>query len=251
MTFSLLTYNLYFSHAREDFIRTILPAHKPDIVCLQEIATDDATLQKLETASYRLADFSNSFIKFGKIFGVATLYNSKTLNHIESNTFKLPRSYYELFLILLRGGNNPRTVLKTEFSDNINQKKLTIYNTHLSPLATNSLRAKQVEGVFQYASSHKSHESLIITGDLNYAYGRKRLESLLHEYSLKEATNTISYTFDGVKFYSNFIERIILKFLKKTKNDYIFYRNLKILETKRLDIQSSDHFPILTRFEFE
>ena len=83
MTFSVLTYNTLFNRAVNKLDIIVSQLH-PDILCLQEVETEEKNLKKIENLGYRLADYSNSFIKFGKIYGVATFYNPNKLSFRQS-----------------------------------------------------------------------------------------------------------------------------------------------------------------------
>ncbi|QQG44505.1 MAG: endonuclease/exonuclease/phosphatase family protein [Candidatus Roizmanbacteria bacterium] len=238
MAVSLLTYNVCFNSALNNFEK-VFSLTRPDILSLQEIETNEKNLKDVEKHGYKLADYSNSFIKFDKIYGLATFYNPKTIEFLESSSFNLPRSYHEFFLVILRGGNNPRTVLKTKFSVKGIKKIITSYNLHLSYLGTNGIRTKQMKATLD--DMHLSRdENVLIAGDFNYPYQRKQFEELIEKYKLKEATNNLNCTFEG-------------KFLKifplKWKLDYILYKNLELIETKKIPLKASDHFPILSRFK--
>lgn len=210
------------------------------MLCFQEMETTEENFQKLEAFGYRLADYSNSFMRFGKIFGLATFYKESSLTFIESSSFSLPRSYYEIMLFILNGVYHPRTVLKTDFVLKSDKRKLTIYNLHLSPWATNSARDKQIHKTFSDMQIfNKKH--LLIAGDFNYPYGRKKFESFIQEYGLHEATNNLLFT----------LEQSFLKFFTvKLKLDYILYKNFEVVETRRIPINYSDHFPIVSDFKF-
>ena len=258
MHFSLLTYNVLYNKAFEK-LGTIIDISTPDIICLQEIDTKESNLINIEKFGYKLADFSNSFINLGKIYGVATFYNPRKVKFIESTTLQLPRSIYEIFLLVfrvLRGGNKPRTVLKTDFQLN-NGAKITIYNTHLTVISTNQARVKQIKTIVDFINNH-TELPLIITGDLNYhPYARKRLEELMKKHNLQEATNNIDYTMKiaagkliNYNIFQKITTRIIQMIFKdRFKLDYMFYKNLKMIETKRIDIEFSDHFPIVATFK--
>ncbi len=236
MTITVLSYNVLYSKALKD-IGGILNSVKPDIVCLQELETNDDNLTALRPYGYSLADYSNSFIKFGRVFGQATFYNKKKLSFTSSSVFDIPRSYYEVVLRILRGVNEPRTVLKTEFKKE--KTAFTVYNLHLTAhQATNKARTRQLEktlGDLQF----EAQDHVIITGDFNYSYGRKKFEQIIAKYNLKEATNNLYYT-------------SIFRFLKiipfKFKADYILYRGLKLKKTERVNLFFSDHFPIISIF---
>jgi endonuclease/exonuclease/phosphatase (EEP) superfamily protein YafD len=105
--------------------------------------------------------------------------------------------------------------------------------------STNSARNKQIAKILADIQNG-SINPVLITGDFNYPYGRKKFEHLINKFGLKEATNNIFYTF----------EMKLLGFIPvKWKNDYILYRHIKCLETKRIKVRSSDHYPIISTFE--
>lgn len=238
MNISLLTYNVLYSRALTNFHK-LLAQCRPDIVCLQEIETDNGELLAIEKNGFKLADFSNSFIKFGKVYGLATFYNPDKLNLLESSSLSLPRSYYEFLLAILRGGNKARTVLKTEFTVKGSQKKISTYNLHLSPMGTNGIRSKQIKTTL--GDIHISNKNpVIITGDFNYPYQRKQFEEIIEHYGLKEATNNIHSTFEG---------KFLRIFPVKFKLDYILYKNINLIKTEKVLSRDSDHFPIISEFE--
>ena len=78
MNLSLLTYNTLFNNAVGK-LDEVVNIYHPDIICLQEALTGEKSIKKIEKWGYKLADYSNSFVKFGKIFGVITFYNPKAL----------------------------------------------------------------------------------------------------------------------------------------------------------------------------
>jgi endonuclease/exonuclease/phosphatase family metal-dependent hydrolase len=258
MDFSLLTYNVLFNRAYLE-LKSLIENYHPDIICLQEVDTDDKNFNQIKKLGYKLADYSNSFIKFGIIYGVTTFYNPNKFIFIESDRINLPRSFTESFLILwriFRGGNKPRTVLEANFESKINKNRVSIFNVHLTPFATNQARLNQIKAIGK--SVVKKTNPLIIAGDFNYIYARKQLEELMDEYSLKEATHNILFSFVRKKLWKySFFEKIIASVAKlfpnkftRMKTDYIFYKNLHCLETKRIDMQTSDHYPIISFFKF-
>jgi len=238
MKVTLLTYNLLFNGALPA-ITEVIEKYNPDIMCFQEIETDKVNLKNIEKSGYRLADYSNSFIKFGKIYGLATFYNEAKLTYLDSSRLNLPRSYYEVILFMLRGGNNPRTVLKTEFRDKETNQKIISYNLHLSHLGTNGIRVRQVKETLNDLKL-AGDDAILISGDFNYPYGRRAFEEIIHKYELKEATSAILYT----------LEKKVLKFITvKLKLDYILYKNLSLIHSAKATNRDSDHFPIIAEFE--
>lgn len=255
MKLSVLSYNVYFNNAYP-LLLSICKKYKPDIICLQEVACTKENVQIFQKANYRLAGYSTSFNKHGKIYGVATYYNNKKLILSSHTKTYLPRSIYEWglnIIRLFRSKNQPRSALKCTFKSlSKSSNKITIINTHLSVHGTNSIRNKQLNSIFVSAS--KLHNSpLIIVGDFNYPYGRKKLENLANEYGFKEATSSLLYTFSASKKY-NIIERLFSTLIMRTflsqfiKLDYIFYRNIRHEKTERINVNYSDHFPVISHF---
>ena len=236
MHLKLLTYNLFFNKALEH-IDHVLSVEKPDIILLQEFQTSSVGFTPIEKKGYKLANFSNSFFKHNTTYGVATFYNPKKLTCLKSDSIDLPRSLYELLLILFYGGNKPRTVLKTEFEVISDKKHFTVYNIHLSWFNTNSLRIKQLKEIFRKIELNGN--SILIGGDFNYPYGRRKFEELINQFDLHEATTSIYHTF----------EKRLLGFIKlKWKLDYILYHNIHTISAKKVDVTNSDHYPIVSTF---
>ncbi len=233
MDIKVLTYNLHYNKALPK-VDTLLVGGKPDVIFLQEVRHDTAHLQTIERLGYELADFSVSFRHGTRVYGVATFYNPKTLALRSTQTFSLPSSLYQHLFFIAHLKKSPRTVLKSVFQTK-QKLQLITYNIHLTPVALNGLRMKQIYNTFEDLHLH-TDQAVIIAGDFNYPYGRRKLESVLEEYELREATQNITHTH----------EHNILNIAKiPLKLDYIFYKNLTLVETKKLDVKHSDHYPIL------
>lgn len=259
MKFSLLTYNIFFNKAFPQ-LPAILDKYKPDMICLQEIDTKEENLKQLEKLGYRLADYANCFFEFGKIWGVATYYNQEKFEFVNSKPIPLINGVYEIIKIIMRLFRNKglrRTILKTNLKVKSINKNIALYNIHLSAISLNNLRMKQLNMIDFDDFEQKG--SIIITGDFNFPVQRKKLEKIMNQYQLKEATNKLFYT---VKYpnsnqpwsWYGFLYRLYSKIVKKlwtdqVKLDYIFYRGLKNTSTKRLNDSYSDHFPIIAQFE--
>lgn len=237
MRFSILTYNLKYNRAINE-IENIVKKHCPDVLCFQEILTNESNLSVIEKLGYKIADYSNSFIRISKIYGVTTFYNEKKFKLIKSHSFNLPTNLYQIVSFILYGNRNPRTVLRNEFICVETRRKITVYNIHLSPFATNQLRIKQINNTFGDMDL-TSKNAIIIAGDFNYPYGRRRFEEEIKKNKLKESTRNINFTLE---------KRILSRISVKLKLDYILYKKLKRISNEKLKTFKSDHFPILSTF---
>ncbi len=167
-----------------------------------------------------------------------------------------------LIFNFLANTKEKRTVLENTLYDSLTKKNITIYNNHFPVLTTNGAKIKALKDLFDYYQI-KNKKITIIAGDFNYLpYGRRRLEKLIYQYGLKEATKTIFYTIiyslknkKVIRTYP-FIGRIATKifswfFTDRLKIDYIFYKGLKLKKTRRINVDFSDHYPILSTFDYE
>ena len=259
MNFSLLTYNTLLNSAYLK-LDPIINQCQPDILCLQEVETNNTNLKIIESKGYLLADFANTFIKFGKIYGAATFYNPEKFRFIRSNSLKINTSLTEFFFTLVQtivGVNKPKTVLRCDFIHKATKKRLTVCNAHLIVIASNALRVNHINKALESLEINRK-TSLIMGGDFNYLpYQRRRLEIIMKKYGLVEATKNIRQTVDfsiiGEKehmtpFQRSFIKFLDKLFLHKMKNDYLFYRGVKLKKAERINLQFSDHSPILSTF---
>jgi endonuclease/exonuclease/phosphatase family metal-dependent hydrolase len=264
MNFSLLTYNTFFNNGVNE-LKKIISYYSPDFICLQEFLIDQSNIKNIEKCGYKIADYNNSFIKLGKIYGVATFYNKEKFKLVENGFFDLSKNVSEYFFnaikIFFDSKNQPRTVLKTDFIEKKSKEKLSIINLHFFVIATNQARISSLKKILERINL-LNKEKMIICGDFNYyPYQRKKLENLMKKYHFKEATKNISLTINPIKesstIFKNYlpIQKFILvpifkKFFSKTlKIDYIFYRRLKNIKTLRLENHYSDHYPIISYFQ--
>ncbi len=260
MKFSLLTYNILYNRALTQ-VPLLIERYHPDIICIQELDTSEKNLLFLEKYGYSLADYANSFLKFGTIYGIATFYRTVSVVLSKSTALFFPQSVYEFLLSVLRflrGGNKPRTILATDFFLKRIKKRISVFNVHLTVIGANGIRIKQIKEALNFRSLEAKRPG-IIAGDFNYfPYGRKRLETLMDKYRFREATNHVRYTIqfshDGKLEKYNFLQKFFAKlysrlFTDKLKNDYVFYKLVHHIKTERIDMRFSDHYPVISWFE--
>lgn len=254
MQFSLLTYNILLNDARSS-IQKLGETYHPDIMCIQELNTG-VQIDTIAGNGYRLAEYSNCFLRHGSIFGGAIYYNPKTLRYHSSKLIYLPLSYYEILrqlrqILLFKKRN--RAVIKASFTHKQSKKKITVYNIHLSAQATNGVRIKQLKKTLKEID-HGDTSITVLAGDFNFPFGRKKLEKTMRFCGFSEATSNLLYTTDKRMTYYTSLEKMgkkLLDFLFKKrpfKLDYIFYRNCTHLKTKRINAPLSDHFPVFSTF---
>ncbi len=258
MEITFLTYNTLYNRGLKG-LKEIINKYQPDIICLQEVATEQKNLNQVESDIYKLADFSNYAIKKEGVFGIATFYNKQKLKFNNSNIIPLSKTILDFLLSLPKMlSSNPlkRNILKTVFKVKKNNKKIAVFNTHLTLFGSNNARIKQLKTVLNNIKAEKN-KIAIIAGDFNYfPYGRKKLEKIMFEHGFKEATKKINYTikYRNLKdFYYSFIAINLLKIFSffisdRLKIDYVFYKNLSLINCQRIEIDYSDHYPIITKF---
>ncbi len=232
MDLTILTFNLEYNKGFPKLLR-VIQQYQPDIVALQEFQMSDDAVAVLEEKGYILAAHSEAFRRSVGIFSVATFYKGKKVSLSESSTIYLPRGVWEVLELLWRGFSR-RLVISTHFL--VGGTPLSLFNVHLSPYSANSLRNKQLFKTLEKA--YLANNPTIILGDFNYPYNRSHLESLFTKYEFKEATNNILHT-----FYKTF-RLLPIKF----KLDYIFYRKLENIQTKKINAFTTDHTPIIATF---
>ena len=174
MNLSLLTYNTLFNNAA-DKLGKVIDDYHPDIICLQEALTDDSNIKKIEKFGYKIADYSNSFVKFGIIFGVITFYNPETIKYKDSYSLNLNTNVGEYFFYLLRvilGFNQLKTFLETTFVCKKTDMTITVCNVHLFVIGSNSLRIKDIDQALKTLNIERKKYFIIAGFDHRFFYCR-------------------------------------------------------------------------------
>jgi endonuclease/exonuclease/phosphatase family metal-dependent hydrolase len=259
MSFSLLTYNTLFNKAYEQ-LDQIIKQHFPDIICLQEVDISIKNLEVIRKFGYEIADYSGTFIKFGKGFGVVTYYNPRKFKLFDTHSLKVGFNLSELLFAipqLILGINKPKSILRTDFICKAGGKKIIICNSHLIVIASNAVRVRHINKALN-SLKMSLKIPLVIAGDFNYLpYHRRKLDNVMKKYNLVEATKNIRQTVDfspkGKKEHFSFLQGFFIRrinhfFGNQMKNDYIYYRGVKLIKTSRLEVRFSDHYPIISTF---
>ncbi|MCS7093100.1 MAG: endonuclease/exonuclease/phosphatase family protein [Patescibacteria group bacterium] len=259
MALSVLTFNTFFNRGFFE-VEKVIDKFNPDILCLQEFLIDEKNIKKIEAKNYSLADYHNSFIKSGRIYGVITFYKKNRLR-LKATEFVEPKNnpseyLFNLIKIFFKNKNQPKTILKTTLIEKETKKEVDIYNLHLFIVGSNLARVSTLKKIIKEKS--QKNKRVIICGDFNYyPIQRKKLEVMMNDFNFKEATKNISQTINpnkkgAMKEYS-FLQKLffpIFKLFEKTlKIDYVFYKNLTHIKTLRIENHFSDHYPIISFFK--
>lgn len=260
MNISLLTFNTFFNNGIKE-IENIINKYSPDILCFQEFLINEENIKKIQKNNYLLAEYHNSFIKLGRIYGVITFYKKDKFKLI-SNEFldtssNISEYFFNLIKIFLQNKNQPKTILKTVLKEKKTGKKIDIYNLHLFIIGTNQARLTIIKRIL--SKNILKNRSIIFCGDFNYyPIQRKKLKKIMDSLNFYEATEKIKQTINpykrGVRKHYSLIQKIIIPFYKifekNFKIDYVFYKNINHIKTERIENHYSDHYPIISYFRF-
>jgi endonuclease/exonuclease/phosphatase family metal-dependent hydrolase len=238
MKLKLLTYNLLFGkalpHAQE-----LIDTENPDIVCVQELPTAEDKLDYLAKDPMERAGWTNTFVKFARIFGNAVYVNTERFACVSSRDEEMPSSTYDFVQYLTKGFSINRRFTETCFKLKDSGETFYVYNVHLTHLSFVDLRLAQLKKVFEHVRALGPDARVLIAGDFNLYNGKTELEMLMEQYGLREATNTLGYTFQHPLYF----------YMVKMKLDYVLYRGFTHTSTRRFDLNTSDHHAILSEFE--
>jgi endonuclease/exonuclease/phosphatase family metal-dependent hydrolase len=239
MRLSVLTYNLFCGAALYDAM-AYQKKLKPDVLCVQEIPVGENEPRTLEDGTYKLACCSNTFSNLFTIYGNATYVNTEKFKIVSDYDDSLPASMYDFWVYVRQGIYLNRRFTETQIEDIKTGQRVAIYNVHTTHLSFVDLRISQIRTVFDAMEDRVGRKMpVVVMGDFNLYNGKTELEKLLTEYNLSEATNELSYTFKHKTWLGMLTQKL----------DYILYRDMERIQTKRYDKLSSDHFPIFTELE--
>ena len=233
MELLVLTFNLQNNRGFPKLL-SLLDAYAPDVVALQEVVMSEDVLKALKKEGYDIAGYEKAFRRFSGTFSVATFYRIGSIKSVSQSTISLQRGIIEVIDRFIWGVGK-RVVLVTTFK--AGKETFNILNVHMYPYSATHVRSKQFEKALQQARNVQL--PTVILGDFNYAYNRSSMETLMQKYDFQEATTHIFHT-----FFKNALKFLPIKF----KLDYIFYRDITHVETKRVDTFMTDHTPLLAHF---
>ena len=222
-SFTILCWNvakLTLHSSYQEYLKSILENEKIDILLLQEVKKSLASELELSDYSYVL---SPNIQTKKHIFGVLSAFKISCEDETMLLTKQKELSYATHKVTLI-------TRHKISESD-----ELVIVNLHAINFVKNSDFHTELEYIRSSIKSHKG--AMIVAGDFN-TWNMKRVEYL------REFTRDLSLV--EVCFSDNSkLKKVFANCL-----DYIFYRGLKLIDSKVIDAKKiSDHNPIVATFK--
>ena len=259
---TVATYNILHGYRTSlilDDIK-ILIGKGADVICLQEADLPFENPLNDLLKHEALKNWQVQYTHYGIAGNVALMWNSDRVKLQHAETILLPRLPGLSILQKLRGGKEilQRVALTGEFL--VDGKIVHITGTHLAWEGGVKHRLKQLA----YLRGHLSkqpYDREVLAGDFNtfapaalrYFQGKK-VQNILGERYINALPNLhwscdISYTApqDG---WDNIVKVFNFFGIKmRSRLDYLFARNLKIISSEMLDLPGSDHRPLIATFK--
>lgn len=270
--FTVATYNIQFAVNSEKIINNIeqLAKEGVNIFCLQEIINIPNEVFIVEKILKRLGSKWKAAYHAGEevsklSIGTAILWNSEIFAFKQAEKILLPKikkfDFHEKLFYKVIGeeaATLQRKALSCYFM--VNQTEIRVTCVHVDNIGGPHHRMKQISYLTSKLKEMKTPQSEIICGDFNTfdllktSYERKLLQRKFGN-DFIDALKGINWTSD---IYMHDFPRSnkLIPWLIKTFNihirrrlDYIWIKNLKLIETKKIIIPGSDHFPIVAKLE--
>ena len=214
----VISYNLR-KHAARGELEKLVETHSPNLLCLQEVDTDDLPR---ELGSLHLADAT----KLNRL-GLAIFYNRERFEALSTKAFALKRSLHDVIA-------KPayERLLGTHLIDRVHDRELVVGCFHAAPLtALNSLRRTQIRAAHVALDSFGPTLPTLMVGDFNYPIFKDHLSTSVQETG-HEVTLSDSRTYTRYKFFRGHF-------------DFATSIGLDITRVTTLPQGQSDHLPIL------
>lgn len=269
---SVATYNIEYSRRPQLLIKTIVQMiqNGVNVFCFQEILRlpenefiVDVLLKELGK-NWKLEYFVGDEGNYQDV-GVGILWNESILKLQKIEKINLPKmkKYFLLDRLVLRSVGFIDTPLQNRAivgTFTLNGHSLRIISLRLDTAGGTKNRIKQVQYLLDFIKDRPKVEYEIICGDFNtidpFKTGEeaKTMRSLFDIYSFTDATKDIIWSADI--YNSDFGEKPglvkkVIKYLNvhvRRKLDYIWSKNLQVINSQKIDSKASDHHPIITNF---
>jgi len=220
--FKILNWNVLRGEKKdwkEDFNHLI---KSKDIITIQEARLTDDMRELLKKGHYNW-DISTAFKYWGAEVGVLT---ASRLEPYFTCTFRIKEPLISL----------PKTAMVTLYPLSNTDKSLMVVNIHLInfTLGTESFY-KQLKKAEKILSQH--HGPVIFSGDVN-TWSKKRM-AILKDFSIRLGLKAVTFNqHNRTKVFGHDI-------------DHIYYRQLTVTDARVIEVNSSDHNPMLVSFRLE
>jgi endonuclease/exonuclease/phosphatase family metal-dependent hydrolase len=219
----VISYNLR-KHAARGELELLVETHTPNLLCLQEVDTDDLPR---ELGALHLADST----RLNRL-GLAIYYNRERFEALSTKAFALKRSLHDIIA-------KPalERLLGTHLIDRQHDRELVIGCFHAAPLtALNSLRRTQIRAAHEALDSFGSTLPTLMVGDFNYPVFKDHLSTSVQETG-HEVTLSDARTYTRYKFFRGHF-------------DFATSIGLDITKVTTLPQGQSDHLPILVTAKY-
>lgn len=219
----VISYNLR-KHAARGELEHLVAAHGPNLLCLQEVDTDDLPR---ELGPLHLADAT----KLNRL-GLAIYYDRERFDALSTRAFQLKRSLHDIIA-------KPalERLLGTHFIDRLHDRELVVGCFHAAPLtALNSLRRTQIRAAHEALDTFGPTLPTLMVGDFNYPVFKDHLSTSVQETG-HEVTLSDARTYTRYKFFRGHF-------------DFATSIGLAITKVTTLPQGVSDHLPILVTADY-
>ncbi len=214
----VISYNLR-KHAARGELEKLVATHNPNLLCLQEVDTDDLPH---ELGALTLADAT----RLNRL-GLAIFYNRERFEALSTKAFALKRSLHD---VIAKPAHE--RLLGSHLIDRVHDRELVIGCFHAAPLtALNSLRRTQIRAAHVALDSFGSTLPTLMVGDFNYPIFKDHLSTSVQETG-HEVTLSDARTYTRYKFFRGHF-------------DFATSIGLDITKVTTLPQGQSDHLPIL------
>jgi len=222
----LITYNIHFGKRLKKILAWLATQKNTDIFCFQEFPQ-----QQIADCMKTLKDkpcgysFAPSIRRGKKIFGQLTVFRTDRMRLISSSVLVLKTNRLDRLSL---GRTTGRSCLLNVFA--IRRKKFAVANAHLSWLAVNRGRYRQIEHIVEHLDSYRFPN--LFVGDFNITslLGRENLFAFMKKYFYQTSEKRVA------------THRIALI---KHQVDYVFGKKCEVVNLEAVRIRFSDHYPVI------
>lgn len=264
----IATYNIQFGINTKKIIASIekLALDGATIICIQEIIINTSQELIVDTILKRLGENWHASYHVGKensrlSIGTCILWNSRFLEFINDEKILLPKlkafDFHEKIFYKCIGVPAIPVQRKTTICYfKINKKVLRITNLHIDNVGGPLQRMKQITYLQSHLNKLRTPDYEVICGDFNTfdllrtGYERTLLQKKFGK-DFVDASKDVGWTSDiynidfktSIKFFPWIIKTFNIHI--RSRLDYIWVKNLKVISCKKVILPGSDHYPVI------